>query len=427
MSLVFSSVLVATTAVAGLLWFIDPSSDQLDGVLILQDRQNTEITVLLSVAHQKSVLAHYTEHLAFLPNIGKDSRPEDRDSNAWTTDLTIGYWMSGPPEDLPEMLGRLKVVFDPINLPLETAETERDIVLREYDLRVANNPDALAAEEMEAFLYQGNAIAGSVIGTPAQIRAMTYDEAKAFHLETHRPERARLVVIGDVSHRLLADAITASGFPDLAAKGDEVTPPPFLLAAPDTRIFRYPDANAAPRMTWRKVVALPEPMDFDLLQAQAALTRDILDTNLPGGLAGPLRFDAFITKSFGLSIVPIDQTHIELTFSAEPDKGIRFSTMQSAFEAALAAAAKGVPAATYDRVRDRFNGFWPDWSDQTATARWMADYTLARISILREPKSEDQIRKIDGQINEAGVHFVLAALAGTGRTAIAFIGTDSIP
>ena len=86
-----------------------------------------KVNVIVLFPHGRGPLAHYAEHLAWLPNIGKNSRPEDRDSNAWTNDYAVGYWLSGPPEDLPDMLRRLKVVFDPINLPQEFAETERDI------------------------------------------------------------------------------------------------------------------------------------------------------------------------------------------------------------------------------------------------------------------------------------------------------------
>ena len=393
----------------------------------IPNQTDVQAHVVLPFPSTLGPLAHYTEHLAWLPNIGKNSRPEDRDSNAWTNDYAVGYWLSGPPEDLPDMLRRLKVVFDPIDLPQEFAETERDIILREYDLRMANNSDAQAAEEMEAFLYEGNAIATSVIGTPDQIKALTYDAARAFHAETHRPERARLVVVGDVTERQLAKAMAEAGFPDLDANRADIAPPPFTLAAPEARIFRYPNPNAVPRMTWRKVVALAEPVDFDLLEAQTALARDILDTNLPGGIAGPLRFDAFVTKSFGISIIPINETHIELVFSAEPDKGIGFAVMQSAFEAALATSAEGVPTATYERVRERFKGFWPDWPDDEETARWMANYTLSRVSVLREPTSERQMRKIDAQIDAADINTILAALARPGRTAIAFIGTDLSP
>ena len=301
------------------------------------------VEVVVPIHGNDRVLAHYAEHLAWLPNIGKGSRPENRDSNAWTNDYAVGYWLAGPPEDLSDMLKRLKVVFDPLDLPREMAETERDIVLREYDWRMANNPDAQAAEEMEAFLYEGNAIAASVIGTPDQIRSLTYEDAKAFHAETHRPEHARLVVVGDVSKRDLRAAIKEAGFPDLDAARADVSPPKFSVGASESKTFLYPEPEAAPRMIWRKIVALPEPVDFDLLEAQAALGRDILDTNLPGGLAGPLRFDAFIATSFDISKTPIDERHVELFFSAEPDAGVSFATLQSAFEAALANSALGVP------------------------------------------------------------------------------------
>jgi hypothetical protein len=411
-----------------ILYFAQPDPLARDVHLVPQHESNTVVlTLLLPEGAGGQVLAHYTEHLAWLPNIGRNSRPEDRDSNAWTNDYAVGYWLSGPPEDLPDMLRQLKVVFDPIDLPQEFAETERDIILREYDWRIANNPDAQAAEEMDAFLYDGNTIAASVIGTPEQIKALTYDDAKAFQAETHRPERARLVVVGDISEAKLRRTMEAVGFPDLDANREDIAPPPFTLAAPEARILHYPDPNAAPRMTWRKVVALPEPVDFDLLEAQTALARDILDTNLPGGLAGPLRFDAFVTKSFGISIVPINEQHIELIFSAEPDKGIGFAVLQSAFEAALATSAEGVPTATDERVRERFKGFWPDWSDDDKTAQWMANYTLSRVSVLREPKTERQMRKLDAQIDAADINSILAALAGPGRTAIAFIGTDPSP
>lgn len=385
------------------------------------------IEVVLGYPAGKGPLAHYTEHLAWLPNIGKGSRPEDRNSNAWTNDYAVGYWLSGPSEDLTEKLRQLAVVFDPIDLPREVADTERDILLREYDWRMADNPDAQAAEDMEAFLYEGNAIAASVIGTPDEIRALSYDEAKAFHAQTHRPERARLIVIGDVTASELRAALKAADFPDLDAAGAKMSPPRFFVGAPETKTFFYPKPEAAPRMIWRKVVALPEPVDFDLLETQGALARDILNAKLPGGLAGPLRFDAFIAKYFEVSITPIDERHVEFFISAEPDAGVSFAALQSAFEAAFAQSAKGVPDATYARVRERFASYWPDWANEEETGRWMTDYVLARVSVLREPKSERQLRKVDGLLEAQDIDALLAALAGPGRIAIAFIGEDQAP
>lgn len=417
----------ATFGLAAAFW--NAGKEDTGGLLVIRTSSlsHLHLEVILGSPAEKNPLAHYTEHLAWLPNIGKGSLPEDRDGNAWTNDYAVGYWLAGPPEDLSDMLKRLKVVFDPIDLPREMAETERDIVLREYDWRMLDNPDAQAAEDMEAFLYEGNAIAASVIGTPDQIRSLTYEDAKAFHAETHRPEHARLVVVGGVSGRDLRAAMKEAGFPDLDAARADVSPPKFSVGASESKTFLYPEPEAAPRMIWRKIVALPEPVDFDLLETQAALGRDILDTNLPGGLAGPLRFDAFIAKSFDVSITPIDERHVELFFSAEPDAGVSFATLQSAFEAALANSAPGVPDTTYARVRERFATYWPDWSNDEETGRWMMDYVLARVSVLREPKTERQLRKIDDQLQAKDIDTLLASLSGPGRVATAFIGKDQSP
>ena len=387
------------------------------------DRKTASAHVIL--AYDSAALeAHYLEHLVWLNAVGAE-RAADQHSNAWTSDIAVGYWLSGVREDLPKLLEKLKGVFEPIDLPPAFAEQERDILLREHDLRVGDDVDAKAAIEMEAFLYQGNQIADDPIGTPETIRALTYDEARSIQAATHRAERARLVVIGNVSERELAKAIKKAGFPDLDAKREEIAPPPFDLAAPEATTLRYPDSNAAPRMVWRRVVTLPEPVQFDLLEAQTALLRDILDTNLPGGLAGPLRFDAEITRSFDIRIWPIDEDNIEISFAALPDSGVTLAALRTAFEDTFARIARnGIPEATYARVLKRFDDYWPDWEDADRTARWMARYTLRRVASLRQPLGADDIRRLPDRLSRAALDSLLHQLAGRGRKAVAFIGPE---
>ncbi len=133
-------VAAAIGVAAALIWSLREPKPVKFWLVGLKERPEAQLHIALPLPRGSGPLAHYTEHLAWLPNIGKDSRPEDRDSNAWTSDYAVGYWLSGPPEDLTDMLRRLKVVFDPIDLPRDVAETERDIVLREYDWRMADNP-----------------------------------------------------------------------------------------------------------------------------------------------------------------------------------------------------------------------------------------------------------------------------------------------
>ena len=390
--------------------------------IVTQPTDNILIHVILSSRGTWPTAMHYTEHLAWLNAMDGD-RAADRHSNAWTSDVAVGYWLSGAPEDLPELLKALAGVFDPIDLTSEFAEQERDILLREYEFRMTNNLDALAVVAVEAFLYAGNDIAASPMGTPDGIMALDYDDARAIHSSTHVPENAQLVVIGDVTARQVRRAMQEAGWPE--ADAADVSPPPFDLAATEATTLRLPDPDAAPRMVWRRVVALPEPVPFDLLEAQTALLRDILDTNLPGGLAGPLRFEAGIARSFGVQIWPLDEDNIEISFIAAPDAGVSLATLQTAFEATLSEVARnGIPDTTYARVRDRFDGFWPDWNDKDETARWMADYVLDRVSNLREPLSTSKLERLHRGLSLDTTHVLLRQLAREGRTAVVFIGPE---
>ena len=388
--------------------------------------QNNTVTVLVTFGHSNEAveLAHYTEHLTWL-NTSDKSRDADRHSNAWTNSYAVGYWLSGQPEDLPELLSQLKGVFDPLELPESFVLEERDIVLREYDFRIADNPMAQAGEAMNAFLYADNSIAASVIGTPEDIMAFTYDQAKALHAETHRPDNAVLVVTGDVTQWDLNRAMAQANWPEGAPVADVLVPPTFDLAATEAERFEFADGEAAPRLIWRKVVTLPEPIQFDLLEAQSCLLADILRANLPGGIAGPLRFDAAIARSFDINIWPIDEDNIEIEFVAAPDSGVSLTELEEAFTLTFTEiAASGIHEDTYARILARFEDFWPDWGDDDETAEWMANYVLDRVSILRLPLSERELKRLDDELSLTTTNALLQQLAGDGRTAMAYIGPE---
>ncbi|MYA87705.1 MAG: insulinase family protein [Boseongicola sp. SB0662_bin_57] len=384
-----------------------------------------EVHLVFAAPPDSHPLLHYAEHLAWLSAVGAATRDADRHSNAWTSDRAVGYWLSGAPEDLPDLLETLFGVFDPIDLPREFAGQERDVILREYEHRVAGNPDAQARMAMDAFLYEGNAIAASVIGTPEEIMALDQDEARALHGDTHRPESATLVIIGDVTEREVRSALREVDWPEPEGGHVAFAPPSFDLAAHTKKTLRRSWPKAAPRLLWRRVVALTEPVQFDLLEAQTALLRDILDTNLPGGVAGPLRFDAAVARSFGIRIWPIDEYNVEVGFTAAPDQGVSLTALQTVFEETLAENAEtGIPDATHSRVLDRFDGFWPDWEDGDETARWMANYVLDRVSALREPLSEHELKRLDQGLTLEATNALLRQIAGESRTAAAFIGPE---
>ncbi|TQM90452.1 insulinase family protein [Roseinatronobacter monicus] len=364
-------------------------------------------------------LAHYAEHLAWYSAIGEEARGPDRHSGAWTSHRAVFYSLSGKPEDLPELTATLARVFDPITLAPRFAEEEREIIHREYQMFLGQNVGARADEALSEILHAGTPLGPSIIGTPEQIGALDYDAARAWHSATHLPENAAFIFRGDVG-RLQVWCVLMGLQLDLT--GDARTPPAYDMGQDLVHLAEFPDPSAAPRMIWRRVVALDTPVPYDLLEAQLAHLRAMLDTNLPGGLAGPLRFDARIAREFRLDLTAIDERHIELRFQASPDTGTSLPGLRAAFEAALdEIAASGIPVPTYTRVMGRMDRYWPNWSDRDNTRRWMADYTTDRVLALRDPASKRVLQEIPPHITRESVNTILAALSQNGRTAIAFI------
>ncbi|AQU81340.1 MULTISPECIES: M16 family metallopeptidase [unclassified Halomonas] len=417
--------LVAIIALPLFVWLFNTLFESQENRVYIQSTDAREVQVHVIFGHGNPAfgLAHYVEHLAWLNAVSARQRSADRHSNAWTNPYAAGYWLSGKPDELDEILQTLSGLFDPLDVAGEFAGEERDIILREYESHMADKPDAQAAEAMNAFLYAGNAIASSVLGTPDDIRGLTYDDARGLHTATHHPENATLVVIGDVTKREVSRAMKEANWPERKSVKTEIQLSPFELAEPAETLLRYPETKASSRVILHRVVALSEPVPFDLLEAHTSLLGDILNTNLTGGLAGPLRFDSAIARVFDAQIWPLDEYHIELSFSARPDRDVSLTAMQAAFEETLADISDtGIPDETYQRVLSRFEHFWPDWGDDDETARWMANYTLDRVSALRKPLPLADVKRLKQELSHQTINTLLNTIAGEGRTAAVFIG-----
>lgn len=417
--------LVVTISLILFVWLFNARFMSQEHHLYVQSTDAREVKALVIIRHgnPSSGLTHYVEHLAWLNTVGAKQRSADRHSNAWTNPYAVGYWLSGNPDELSDILQTLSGLFEPLEIPAEFAAEEREIILREYEAHMVDKPDAQAAEAMSAFLYAGNTLASSVLGTPDDIRGFSYDDARSLHAATHRPENATLVVTGGVTERDVNRALKAADWPAKQSADAESQPPTFELAKPAGTLLRYPEKEASARVILRHVAALPESIPFDLLETHALLLADILNTNLPGGLAGPLRFDNAIARGFDVQVWPLDERHIELRFRAAPDSGVSLSAVQTAFKETLAEIADmGISDDTYQRVLNRFEQFWPDWEDGDETARWMADYTLGRVAALRHPLPRPDVERLEQQLSHHTINTLLTTIAGNGRTAVALIG-----
>jgi len=80
----------------------------------------------------------------------------------------------------------------------ENVLPERDVVLEEYNMRVANNPEARLNEQIMAALYLNHPYGRPVIGWHQEIEKLDREDALAFYRRFYAPNNAILVIAGDV-------------------------------------------------------------------------------------------------------------------------------------------------------------------------------------------------------------------------------------
>lgn len=153
----------------------------------------------------KSGLAHFLEHLMFK---GTAKHPAGEFSqtvlkvggneNAFTSTDYTGYFQRVPRDQLGRMMEFEADRMTGLVLKDENVLPERDVVLEEYNMRVANNPDARLTEQIMAALYLNHPYGRPVIGWHHEIEKLNREDALAFYRRFYAPNNATLIIAGDV-------------------------------------------------------------------------------------------------------------------------------------------------------------------------------------------------------------------------------------
>src|SRR6266404_2409666 len=153
----------------------------------------------------KSGLAHFLEHLMFKGTAkhptGEFSQTVLRiggNENAFTSTDYTGYYQRVPREQLARMMEFEADRMTGLILKDENVLPERDVVLEEFNMRVANNPEARLTEQMMAALYLNHPYGRPVIGWRQEIEQLDREDALAFYKRFYAPNNATLVIAGDV-------------------------------------------------------------------------------------------------------------------------------------------------------------------------------------------------------------------------------------
>src|SRR5690349_8780051 len=153
-----------------------------------------------------SGIAHFLEHLMFK---GTAKNPAGKFSkvlatigaveNAFTTADYTGYYQRVAKEHLREVMEFEADRMTGLVLTDENVIPERGVVLEEFNMRVANSPEARLGEQVAAALYLNHPYGRPVIGWKHEIEKLGREQALAFYRQFYTPNNAILVVAGDVT------------------------------------------------------------------------------------------------------------------------------------------------------------------------------------------------------------------------------------
>jgi zinc protease len=327
----------------------------------------------------KSGLAHFLEHLMFKGTsnhpAGEFSKTVIRlggNENAFTSTDYTGYFQRVPRDQLATMMGFEADRMTGLTLKNEEVLPERDVVLEEYNMRVANSPDARLTEQIMAALYLNHPYGRPVIGWHQEIEQLNREDALAFYKRFYAPNNATLVIAGDVTVEDVRPMVEKTfgpiaAQPEIPAK--RVRPQEPTPVSPRTVTLADPRVEqSSVRRYYLVPSATGNAADSDAL--------DVLAQVLGGGNNSLLYRALVVDKPLAVGAsawyqgAAVDATQFGI--SASPSPGVDFAQVEAAIDAVLAEVAQnGVSAETLERAKTQLIAEAVYAQDSQSTlARW---------------------------------------------------------
>ena len=383
-------------------------------VLVIQDHRTPVVTQMIwykvgsaDETPGKSGLAHFLEHLMFK---GTAKHPAGEFSqtvlkiggseNAFTSTDYTGYFQRVPRDQLAKMMEFEADRMTGLVLKDENVLPERDVVLEEYNLRVANNPEARLNEQVMAALYLNHPYGRPVIGWHHEIEQLGREDALAFYRRFYAPNNAILVIAGDVEVNEVRPLVEET-FGKVAAQP----------AIPARRIRPQEPEPVAPRTVTLADphVEQPSVRRFYLVPSAAtgsageAPALDVL-AQLMGGGSNSYLYRALVvdhplavSASAAYQGTSLDPT--QFSVAASPRPGVDFSTVEQAIDGVIADVAQN-PARAEDleRVKTQLIAEAIYAQDNQATlARWYGGALTSGQSIEDIRSWPDRIRAVTAE------------------------------
>jgi zinc protease len=356
-------------------------------VVVIPDRRTPVVTQMIwykvgsaDETPGKSGLAHFLEHLMFKSTekhpAGEFSQTVLRiggNENAFTANDYTGYFQRVTRDKLATMMEFEADRMTGLVLKDENVLPERDVVLEEFNMRVANNPDARLTEQIMAALYLNHPYGRPVIGWRQEIEKLGREDALAFYRRFYAPNNATLVIAGDVDApevQAIAERTFGPIAPQPAIPAKRTRPQEPVPAGPRTVTLADPRVE---QNAWRRYYLVPSVVTAAAGEAAALdVLAQLVGSGANSYLYRALVIDRPLAVSAGASYndTAVDDSYLMLSVTPKP--GVEFVQIEQAIDGVIAeVAANPVRAEDLERVKTQLiaQSIYAQDS-QVALARW---------------------------------------------------------
>jgi zinc protease len=229
---------------------------------------------------RKTGLAHLFEHMMFR---GSEKHPfpgfdhitarigADR-QNATTHFYRTNYFESIPSNQLATLMELEADRMRNLKLTKENFETEKGAVVGEFR-RHLDSPISVGSDELNRLMYDVSPYRFTVLGTEAEIKGFTLEEAQYFYKTFYAPNNATLIVVGDVEPEPFMKLVLKN-YGDMAPQKIPKSPPPQEPRQTKTKKFEttHPQATSETLFIGYHIPGINSPDTVPLSLMQAHLT-----------------------------------------------------------------------------------------------------------------------------------------------------------
>ena len=380
-------------------------------VVVIEDHRTPVVTQMVwykvgsaDETPGKSGLAHFLEHLMFKGTakhpVGEFSQTVLKiggNENAFTSTDYTGYFQRVPRDQLPKMMEFEADRMTGLILKDENVLPERDVVLEEYNMRVANNPEARLNEQIMAALYLNHPYGRPVIGWHHEIERLDREDALAFYRRFYAPNNAVLVIAGDVDAKEIRPLVEET-FGKVASQP----------SIPVRRIRPQEPEPVAPRTVTLADPHVEQPTVKRYYLTPSAATAapgesaalDVLAQLLGNGsnsyLYRALVVDRPLAVAAGAAYQGTSLDPTQFSISVAPRPGVEFSTVEQVVDSVIADITQNpVRAEDLERVKTQLiaEAIYAQ-DNQAVMARWYGGGLTTGLSVEDIRSWPDRIRAV---------------------------------